>query len=67
MATRAHGRTVFLEGASLWVLGPRTGDGRFPKADFHSHHGRLSQAKVNTPTLFERANYVRMLQDYDTH
>ena len=29
--------------------------------------GRMSQAKVNNPTLFERANYVRMLQDYDTH
>ena len=29
--------------------------------------GRMSQAKVKNPTLFERANYVRMLQDYDAH
>jgi len=27
--------------------------------------GRMSQAKVKNPTLFERANYIRMLQDYD--
>jgi dihydroorotate dehydrogenase (fumarate) len=27
--------------------------------------GRMSQANVKDPTLFERANYVRMLQDYD--
>ena len=27
--------------------------------------GRMSQANVKNPTLFERANYVRMLQDYD--
>jgi len=29
--------------------------------------GRMHPAKVNNPTLFERANYVRMLQDDDTH
>ena len=29
--------------------------------------GRMSQANVKNPTLFERANYVRMLQDYDAH
>lgn len=38
MATRAHGRMVFWEGASLWVLGTRPGEGRYPKTDFHSHH-----------------------------
>jgi AraC family transcriptional regulator len=38
MATRAHGRLVFWEGASLWVLGTRPGEGRYPKTDFHSHH-----------------------------
>jgi hypothetical protein len=27
--------------------------------------GRMSQARVKNPTLFERANYVRMLQEYD--
>jgi AraC family transcriptional regulator len=38
MTTRAHGRIVFWEGASLWVLGTRPGEGRYPKTDFHSHH-----------------------------
>ena len=27
--------------------------------------GRMSQARVRNPILFERANYIRMLQDYD--
>jgi AraC family transcriptional regulator len=38
MTTRAHGRMVFWEGASLWVLGTRPGEGRYPKTAFHSHH-----------------------------
>lgn len=38
MAIRAYGRMVFWEGASLWVLGTRPGEGRFPKTDVHSHH-----------------------------
>ena len=38
MATRAYGRIVFWEGASLWVLGTRSGEGRYPKTSFHSHH-----------------------------
>ena len=38
MATKAYGRMVFWEGASLWVLGTRSGEGRFPKTAFHSHH-----------------------------
>jgi AraC family transcriptional regulator len=38
MATKAHGRLVFWEGASLWVLGTRPGEGHYPKTTFHSHH-----------------------------
>ena len=38
MATRAYGRIVFWEGASLWIVGIRPGDQPFPKTDFHSHH-----------------------------
>lgn len=38
MPTRAYGRFVFWEGASLWVLGTRPGEGPFPKTHFHSHH-----------------------------
>lgn len=29
---------VFWEGASLWILGTRPGQGPYPKTDFHSHH-----------------------------
>jgi AraC-like DNA-binding protein len=35
---RAYGRFVFWEGASLWFLGTRPGEGPFPKTDFHAHH-----------------------------
>jgi AraC-like DNA-binding protein len=38
MATKAYGRMVFWEGASLWVLGTRPGEGPYPKTKFHSHH-----------------------------
>lgn len=38
VAARAHGRMVFWEGATLWVLGTRPGEGRYPQTDFHSHH-----------------------------
>jgi AraC-like DNA-binding protein len=38
MATRAYGRIVFWEGATLWVLGTRSGEGRYPKTNFHAHH-----------------------------
>jgi AraC family transcriptional regulator len=38
MATRAHGRLVFWEGASLWILGRRQGEAPYPKTAFHSHH-----------------------------
>jgi AraC-like DNA-binding protein len=29
---------VFWEGASLWLLGTRPGEGPYPKTDFHAHH-----------------------------
>lgn len=35
---KAYGRIVFWEGASLWVLGTRPGEGRYPKTAFHAHH-----------------------------
>jgi AraC family transcriptional regulator len=38
MAVRAHGRMVFWEGASMWVLGTRPGDGPYPKTHPHAHH-----------------------------
>jgi AraC-like DNA-binding protein len=38
MATKAYGRMVFWEGASLWVLGTRPGEGPYPKTKFHAHH-----------------------------
>lgn len=36
--TKAYGRFVFWEGASLWLLGTRPGEGAYPKTDFHAHH-----------------------------
>lgn len=38
MPTRAYGRMVFWEGASLWVLGTRPGEGPYPKTKLHAHH-----------------------------
>jgi len=38
MPTKAYGRMVFWEGASLWVLGTRPGEGPYPKTKFHAHH-----------------------------
>lgn len=38
MPTRAYGCFVFWEGASLWILGTRPGEGPYPKTDFHAHH-----------------------------
>lgn len=37
MGTKAHGRILFWEGASLWILSAPPGE-RYPKTDFHSHH-----------------------------
>lgn len=37
MGTKAHGRLVFWQGASLWILDAPTGE-RYPKTDVHSHH-----------------------------
>lgn len=38
MSTKAYGRMVFWEGASLWVLGTRPGEGPYPKTKYHAHH-----------------------------
>ncbi len=37
MATKARGRMVFWEGASLWIFGAPPGE-RYPKTTVHSHH-----------------------------
>ena len=37
MATKAHGRILFWEGASLWILRAPPGE-KYPKTDPHSHH-----------------------------
>lgn len=38
MIIRAHGRIVFWEGVSLWVLGTRSSAERYPRTAAHSHH-----------------------------
>lgn len=38
MPTRAYGRIVSWEGASLWVFGTRSGEGPYPKTAPHAHH-----------------------------
>ena len=37
MATKAHGRILFWEGASLWIFRAAPGE-RYPKTDPHAHH-----------------------------
>lgn len=37
MAARAHGRILFWEGASLWILQAPPGE-QYPRTDFHAHH-----------------------------
>ncbi len=37
MRAQAHGRILFWEGGSLWILSAPPGH-RYPKTDFHSHH-----------------------------
>lgn len=37
MGTKAHGRILFWEGASLWIFSAPPGE-RYPKTDPHSHH-----------------------------
>jgi AraC family transcriptional regulator len=37
MGTKAHGRILFWEGASLWILSAPPGQ-KYPKTDPHSHH-----------------------------
>jgi AraC-like DNA-binding protein len=38
MGTKAYGRMVFWEGASLWILGTRPGEGPYQKTKLHAHH-----------------------------
>ena len=59
MTPRAHGRILFWEGASLWVLGTRPGEGRYPKTDFHAHHAvQVTLALRGSFTLEARATQV---------
>jgi len=37
LGTKAHGRILFWEGASLWVLRAAPGE-QYPRTDVHSHH-----------------------------
>lgn len=37
MGTKAYGRILFWEGASLWILSAPPGE-QYPKTDVHSHH-----------------------------
>lgn len=38
VAIKVYGRLVFWEGASLWLLGTRPGEGPYRKTDYHAHH-----------------------------
>jgi AraC family transcriptional regulator len=56
---RAYGRIVFWEGASLWVLGTRPGEGRYPRTAFHSHHAiQVTLSLRGTFTLETRDRQV---------
>jgi AraC family transcriptional regulator len=56
---RAYGRIVFWEGASLWVLGTRPGEGPYPKTAFHSHHAiQVTLSLRGTFTLETRDRQV---------
>jgi len=37
MGTKAHGRILFWEGASMWILSAPPGE-QYPKTAFHAHH-----------------------------
>ncbi|HEX2875518.1 MAG TPA: AraC family transcriptional regulator [Polyangiaceae bacterium] len=59
MPTRAYGRIVTWEGASLWVFGTRPGDGRYPKTAPHSHHAvQVTLALRGSFTLEARGGAV---------
>jgi AraC family transcriptional regulator len=59
MTTRAHGRIVFWEGASLWVFGTRPGGGRYPKTAFHAHHAvQVTLSLRGSFTLESRDQHV---------
>ena len=63
MGTKAHGRILFWEGASLWILSAPPGE-RYPKTDFHSHHvlqvTLALTGRVNFDGEAERASGVAM-------
>jgi AraC family transcriptional regulator len=58
MGPRAHGRILFWEGASLWIL--RTAPGEtYPRTDLHAHHAlQLSFALVGRVALEDRKRRV---------
>jgi AraC-like DNA-binding protein len=60
MATKAYGRMVFWEGASLWILGTRPGEGPYPKTASHSHHAvQVTLALRGELTLETRKQHVK--------
>jgi AraC-like DNA-binding protein len=59
MAIKAYGRMVFWQGASLWVLGTRPGEGPYPKTKFHAHHAvQVTLSLRGWFTLENRARQV---------
>src|SRR5688500_2630438 len=59
MPPKAYGRMVFWEGASLWVLGTRPGEGAYPKTKFHAHHA--VQVTLTLRGWFTLENHDRQL------
>lgn len=58
MATKAYGRIVFWEGASLWVLGTRDG-ARYPRTAVHTHHAlQITLALRGEFSLLDRGRLV---------
>jgi len=59
MATKAYGRMVFWEGASLWLFGARPGE-RYPKTAPHAHHAiQVTLALRGEITLESRDAQIR--------
>lgn len=56
MSTKAYGRIVSWEGASLWVFGTRPGEGRYPKTTLHSHHAIQITLALRGGFTLETAN-----------
>jgi AraC family transcriptional regulator len=58
MGPRAHGRILFWEGASLWILRTAPGEA-YPKTDLHAHHAvQLSFALAGRAELEDREGRV---------